>query len=148
MVDPWEALSVFAMSTVKFAVSPVMAYGLGFGFLDTLLITSSGGCLGVFVFYRSSGWFMRRSRARRDRALARGEPAKRNFNRTNRMIVRVKRGQGMLGLVLLTPAVISIPIGTVIAAKYFGNDRRTLPLLFFSVVVWSLALSALFRFLG
>jgi hypothetical protein len=146
MAEPMEALSVFAMSTVKFAISPMMAYGFGFGFLETFLITSSGGCLGVLFFYRSSDWLMRRSRSRRDKAVARGRAPARNFTRANRIIVKVKRRQGMRGLALLTPVIISIPIGTVIAAKYFHDDRRTLPMLMISVLMWAMVLSSVVRY--
>lgn len=143
MAGIMEALSVFAMSTVKFAVSPMMAYGFGFGFLETLLITASGGCTGVLIFYRSSSWFMGRARQRRQRNVALGKAPRRAFTRTNRIIVRVKRRQGLGGLALLTPVLISIPIGSVIAAKYFHQDRRTLPTLLGSVLLWSLLLSSL-----
>jgi hypothetical protein len=37
---------------------------------------------------------------------------------------------------------ISIPIGSIIAAKYFRHDRRTLPVLLSSVLIWSVVLSS------
>ena len=67
---------------------------------------------------------------------------RRVFTRTNRFIVRVKRGHGMHGLAMITPPLISIPIGSILAAKYFHHDRRTLPTLLSSVVIWSVVLTA------
>lgn len=138
-------LSVVAMSMVKFAVAPLLSLQLGYSIPSTVVMTSVGGCLGVFVFFKSSGWFMERSeRSRRLKALRRdqeGRPPARVFNRRNRTIVRVKRSQGLPGLALITPAIISIPIGTIIAAKYFRHHPRALPWLFGSVVLWSLLLS-------
>ena len=141
-----EALSVFALSMVKFAVSALWSYDRGFGFVETVVITSAGGCLGVMVFYRSSRWLMQRARDRQERKLAKGGKRSRAFTRTNRLIVRVKRGQGMPGVALLTPVLLSIPIGAIISAKYFRDDRRTLPALLSSVLVWSVVLSSLWRF--
>lgn len=138
-------LSVVAMSMVKFAVAPLLALQLGYSIPATVLMTTVGGCSGVFIFFKASGWFMERSeRRRRLRALRReqeGRPAARVFNRRNRTIVRVKRSQGLPGLALITPAIISIPIGTIIAAKYFRHHPRALPSLFGSVLLWSLLLS-------
>jgi hypothetical protein len=143
-----EIVSIFAMSTVKFFFSPLMSHELGYSVWETVLITSVGGCTSVLFFYRASGWLMRRARLRRlHREIAamhgQGRPARKVFTRTNRFIVRVKIGQGLGGLVVMTPVLISLPIGSILAAKYFHNDRRTLPMLLSSVVIWSVVLSSL-----
>lgn len=141
-----EVLSVFAMSMVKFAFAQLMATGLGFGFLPTWLISSLGGCTGVLVFFYGSGWFMERAAQRKQRRAAAGKAPKRAFTRANRTIVRVKGSQGLSGLAFLTPVIISIPIGSVLAAKYFRHDRRTLPVLLAAVVTWGLLLSAFWHY--
>lgn len=141
-----KALSVFALSMLKYPFSQVTATGLGFGFLSTFLITTLGGCTGVIVFYRASGWLMDRARDRKLKRLAAGHAPKRSFTRTNRTIVRVKRSQGLSGLAFLTPILISVPIGSVLAAKYFRNDRRTLPILLVSVVAWGIVLTSFWQF--
>ncbi|MBL7962329.1 MAG: hypothetical protein JNM31_00665 [Flavobacteriales bacterium] len=151
MIDPLEILAIIGTSMVKFAVSPLVSYGLGYSFLETLIVTSIGGCLGVLVFHRSASWFMQRARLRRlhqQIAMEHGAlPRKhRTFTRSRRFIVRIKTNQGLQGLALLTPVVLSIPLGSIIAAKYFPNDRRTLPVLLSSVVIWSAVLSSVWTF--
>jgi hypothetical protein len=141
-----KALSVFALSMIKFPFSQVTATGLGFGFLPTFLITTAGGCTGVIIFYHASGWLLDRARRRRIRRMAEGHAPKRSFSRTNRTIVRVKRSQGLSGLAFLTPILISVPIGSVLAAKYFRNDKRTLPVLLISVVAWGIVLTSFWQF--
>ena len=146
MSDPLEVITIVAASMVKFAISPLVSYGLGYTFLQTLLFTSLGGCLGVVVFYRISAWLMKRARLRRlHRAIAREHGVtvspRRVFTNFNRFVVRVKRGHGLQGLAALTPILLSIPIGTIIAAKYFRHDRRTLPTLLSSVLIWAVVLS-------
>ena len=148
MSDPLEIITIIAASMVKFAISPLVSYGLGYTFLQTLLITSVGGCVGVLVFYRMSAWLIKRARLQRlHNAIAtqHGVNSRRRkvFTRTNRFIVRLKRYHGLQGLAALTPILISIPIGTVIAAKYFRHDRRTLPTLLSSVVIWAVVLSSI-----
>ena len=59
------------------------------------------------------------------------------------MIVRVKRNQGLNGLAAITPVLISIPLGTILAARYFRHDKRALPVLFSSVLIWDVILSSI-----
>ena len=61
---------------------------------------------------------------------------KKKFSRKNKLIVRVKSRWGLIGLALITPTIISIPVGTLLAARYFGNNWRTLPYMLLSVVGW------------
>ncbi|MCW5900351.1 MAG: hypothetical protein KIT10_13880 [Flavobacteriales bacterium] len=140
-----EIFSILVTSMVKFAFSPLLAYQLGYGFLDTLMITALGGCCGVLLFYGASGWLMERARRKRVARELAGAARKRSFTRTNRMIVRVKR-RGLGGLAAITPAILSIPIGSIIAAKYYRDDRRTLPMLLVSVLAWAILLSGFWTF--
>lgn len=142
-----DAVAVVLLSMVKFAVSPLLSYHRGFGFWETIIITSAGGILGVLVFYRTSGWIMERARIRRLRRALRLEAEgrtsrRRTFTRTNRLIVWIKRGHGLGGLAVITPVIISIPLGAILAAKYFSNDRRTVPSLISSVLIWAVLLSS------
>ncbi|MGV9012470.1 MAG: hypothetical protein ACOH13_07745 [Flavobacteriales bacterium] len=127
-----------------------MSYRLGNTYLETVLLTATGGCLGTLVFYfggsRVLEWLRLRHVSKRAQAIALGKAPKRVFTRTNRLIVRIKRGYGVKGLALLSPPILSIPITSILAAKYFRHDRRTLPLLLSSVVVWSFVLSLAWKF--
>jgi len=143
-----KLLGVFALSMVKYPFSQPAAVALGLGFVPAYLVTAAGGCCGVLVFYGTSGWLMERARLARLRRLAEGRAPKRSFNRTNRTIVRVKRGQGLSGLAFFTPILISIPIGCILAAKYFRYDRRTLPVLLTSVLLWGLVLTGFWQLMA
>ncbi len=136
-----EVILIFLTSMVKFTLSPLLSLSLGYGLWQTMLITSIGGCAGVVVFYLTSGGIMEWLEGRaRESEIQRGHRRK-CFTRTNKTIVKVKRNQGLNGLAAITPIIISIPIGTIIAAKYFRNDRRTLPVLLSSVLIWDVILS-------
>ncbi|MCB0763425.1 MAG: hypothetical protein R2815_13335 [Flavobacteriales bacterium] len=145
-----DIIPVVLTSMVKFLFSGLVSYRLGNSFLETVLLTSAGGCAGTLIFYFTSArvleWFRLRHLRRMAERKAQGLPAKRIFTRTNRLIVRVKRGYGLQGLAVIGPAILSIPIGSVIAAKYFRHDRRTLPALLSSVLIWSVVLSFAWSF--
>ncbi|MBS1547155.1 MAG: hypothetical protein JST38_13545 [Bacteroidetes bacterium] len=145
-----HAIGVMTAAVLKFFFSPIASYRFGNGFWETVLLVGLGGCIGALAFYLGSApvleWFRLRRLRNRARALARGQRPKRIFTRSNRLIVRMKRGYGMQGLVFLLPPLLSIPITAVLAAKYFRTDRRTLPFLLIAVVAWSVVLSAAWKF--
>ncbi|MBK8341737.1 MAG: hypothetical protein IPK99_17970 [Flavobacteriales bacterium] len=149
-MDLLEGLSVIGMGVLKFFFAALLSYQLGFGYLETVLLVALGGIAGMVVFYltgtRVLEWFRLRYLRRVARAQELGQRPKRIFTRTNRWIVRVKHGYGLVGLAGIAPPILSVPITALLAAKYFRHDRRTLPFLIASVVLWSFLLSAGWRF--
>lgn len=150
MKEVLSALTVLFMSAMKFMFAAPVSYHLGYGFLTTLLLLMIGGGVGMVLFYlagtRVVEWFRLRRLRKEAKRARNGQPPRRIFTRTNRMIVRIKRDYGMPGLALMPP-VLSIPITAVIAAKYFRHDHRTLPVLLAAVVVWSVVLSSAWSFM-
>lgn len=149
MQDLLQILTVISVGALKMMVAAGFGAGFGFTFFKTFLFTSIGGCLGVLVFYRLSDWLIERSRLqwvrKRTEALLTGEGAlKPMFTKRNRWIIRVKHLSGYLGVAALTPLVLTIPLGSILAARFFHHDRRTVPALLLSVVLQALGVSAVF----
>lgn len=140
-----KVLSVLLISATKFLWAPGTALLSGFSFFQTVLLTSIGGMLGISFFYffgaiaidRLERW---RGKMRRNRP----GKQKRIFTRRNRRIIRIKHAFGLIGLVVVTPCILSIPIGCVVAAKFYRHNRATYPLLLVSTVAWSLLLTGIF----
>ena len=149
-MDALHVITVMTAGVLKFFYTPILSYQLGNSYWETVLLTAGGGCLGTIGFYfagtRALEWFRLRRLRKRNHAIANGKSPKRVFTRTNRIIVRVKRGYGLKGLAIFSPPILSIPIMSILAAKYFRHDRRTLPFLLSSVVIWSFVLSAVWKF--
>ena len=149
-MEPWQAIPVVLTSMVKFFFSGLVSYQMGNTFLETLILTGGGGVVGTLIFYYSGvqvlEWFRKRHIRRVADRTAKGIPQKKIFTRTNRFIVRIKRGYGLQGLAVVGPAILSIPIGSILAAKYFRHDRRTLPVMLSSVLIWSVVLSFAWSF--
>lgn len=139
-------LTVIVTAMVKFLFTGLVSYGLGFTFMETFIYMAIGSSLGMAIFYlagrRVLEWFRQRFIRRSLERKAKGLPPKRVFTRTNRMIVKLKGSYGLFGLAVLAPPTLSVPITAVVAAKYFRHDRRTLPTLLISVIIWSVVLSA------
>jgi uncharacterized membrane protein len=139
-----RAISIFFLSATKLLWAPGTAAAAGLSFQETILITSAGGVTGILFFYyfghmvfvAIDNW-----RAKRRKTIV----EKKVFTRKNRMVINVKSKFGIIGLTVLTPCILSIPIGCVIAAKFYFNNRLTLPLLLIFTIMWSFILS-LFSF--
>ncbi len=142
-------VTVLVMSVLKFFLSAPISYGFDHTYMQTVLLTASGGCAGAFGFFvmgkRLMEWFRLRYVRKRAERQKKGLPLKRIFTRANRWIVRVKANYGLIGIVVMPP-ILSIPITSVLAAKYFKHDRRTLPFLLSAVLLWSVVLSTAWAF--
>lgn len=138
-----QILLVVILSATKFVTAPITSLNIGFGYLDTLLITTIGGLLGVlFFFYLSAG--IMKLIARFTSHSSKGKPTKKrkNFTWKNKLIVRIKRDYGLIGLAAITPTLLSIPLGTFLAARFFADQRKVLIYLCASVLVWSVIVSS------
>lgn len=131
-------------SAVKFLIAPGSIYIFGgYSFWETIIISVSGGWLGILSFY-FFGKFIYRFYDWLKYRINFGTGKKRKMTKTNRLIVAVKNHRlGLVGLALITPSIISIPVGCMLAAKFFNHDKRTIPLLLLSVVLWGFILTSL-----
>jgi hypothetical protein len=158
-----KLLIVFALSSVKFLLAPPLSFGLGLNFLQTLASTSAGGIMGVFVFFYLSRWALRLydSYASRyvhefihrmavkinlehlaHRFFPLSKKKKKIFTFSNKLYVRIRRKYGFIGIIILTPILLSIPIGTFLLARFYPRRSHLVLYLSGSVVMWSLIMSS------
>jgi uncharacterized membrane protein len=147
MESLWEIIAVFLLSTVKFVFGAVpMALSMGFPFFEAVTITSLGGFTGVTFFVLMSDKLMMYLKKRNAFRHHQNQSAKKIFTRRNKTIVKVKHRYGLPGIALLTPLLLSIPIGCFIAVRYFKNKHQILIYMFCSILFWSVFISS-FKFL-
>jgi hypothetical protein len=158
-----KLLIVFALSSVKFLLAPPLSFGMGLNFIQTLASTSAGGIMGVLLFFYLSRSIIRlydtycrkyihiviHSLAGRFNALHLAEKyfpvirrKKKVFTFTNRLFVRIRNKYGFIGIIVLTPILFSIPIGTFLAARFYPRKQYVVLYLSASVVLWSLLMSS------
>jgi hypothetical protein len=54
------------------------------------------------------------------------------------MMVRIKNKYGLVGIALLSPLIISLPIGVFLAMRYFKNKKKVFIYMLVGVTIWSL----------
>lgn len=138
----FEILGVFLLSTIKFGLAGVpTAVFAKFSFFKAITVTSCGGFMGTIVFTYLSGWLIRQSKKIREKYF--GEANKKSakqFTRTNKIIVTVKRKFGLTGISIITPLVLSIPLGCFIAVRYFSDKKKIITYMFVSIFIQSIVL--------
>ncbi len=131
----WGSLfTVFGMSTFKFMFAPLTGKGLSLPFWETFLACWIGGTFSAAIFFYSSELVIKLTKERREKkvneALANGvaPPMVKRFTKMNRFIIRMKRSMGIYGICFWAPFFLSVPIGSVVVAKFYGNENRAFPL--------------------
>lgn len=103
----------------------------GIPFIHTYLTTAIGGTFGAAVFYFTAELFMvinnRKLAKKREEAKANGVELKekKRFTRLNKFIVRIKSRLGIVGISFWAPFFLSVPIGSIVAAKFYGKKKIT-----------------------
>ena len=139
-----KLLGLFALNAVKFFIGVPATIFAHYSFLETILISSSGGLAGFFAFY----YFGELIKIIIFRFFPpREKPDKKKFTRKNRFIIAVKGKYGLIGLAILTPCLFSIPLGSLLAARFFDEDKRTIPYMSASILIWSLILTTFYYFI-
>ena len=150
-----KVIQVIALSSIKFFAAPFLAMKHDFNFIQIFLTVTIGGLIGVVFFYVLSEWLVYSidkyskllSAFIRKRILRKTEEAevskRKIFTKKNRLIVKVIRRYGMFGLVVLTPVLFTIPLGTFLIIRYFSHKENVVLYLSFSVIIWALILTTL-----
>lgn len=146
MAEIFTITYLILLSTVKFIFVPFLSINFyHYNFFTSVIINTSGGIIGSTFFFKTSFYFVQRSMKKHQAKIDAGKAKpKKIFTKMNRFIVVVKNTMGMYGLALITPALISLPIGSAIAAKYYHlKPKKILGLIYVSSALWSMALSGI-----
>ena len=138
-MDFWyEIISVFLMSGIKFFAAPLLAKTFGFTYLETILVTTLGGVLGVFLFFnlgsRIVNFFPNYFKPLNTK--------RKIFTKKNKFYVKLIRNYGLFGIAIFSPILISIPVGSFLAARFFEDQKtKALAILCAAVLIWSVSIS-------
>lgn len=126
-------------ATVKFAlVYPTTVLAFHFTFFEALLFGLTSGMAGVYFFVYAGDFFMKQAAKLFPK---REKKTKRKvFTKRNRQIIYVKNRYGLIGISLISPVLISIPIGCLIAVRFFHNKKQILWHMAAAVLFWTIVM--------
>jgi len=154
MVAVLKIIQVFLLASVKYVITFPFALLIGLNFLQTLIAVTLGGIAGFFFFYYVSGHaikrlhhiriFLRkhlplsvRLKFRQLMTWRKKMTGERVFSKRNRFIAWFRAKFGLLGIVVLSPVILSIPIGAFLLNKYYSKHKMAKPYMVLSIVSWT-----------
>ena len=137
-------------SSVKFAMTfPLAVLQFNFSFAETILWTNLGGVMGIYFFAYLSDklivWWGKKFGQKRKPVDTSGH-SKKIFTKKNRRIITIKQRYGLIGIALITPLLLSIPVGTFLMVRYYYNSRFKFVALIASNILWSVIYSVFYIF--
>ena len=136
----WDnMLWLFGASTIKFMFAPLGGPALELSFMETYIACTMGAAFSSSIFFFSAEFFMLRTKRKRTRKyeaqLRKGIPVKRkkNFTRLNKFVISIKHSLGIYGTCFWAPLFLSIPVGSIVSAKFYGRDYRAFPLILIGI---------------
>ena len=138
VMELWELTGWMLAAVLKFVVTPSLMIARGWNWWQTVAVSSLGAGTGVWIFFRFGKWLF----AAWSRLTERKGKVKQVFTPGRRRIVRMRRRFGVWGL-LVVSGLISVPISSLLAAKYYQGDSRMPWMLMLAFVAWAVILTAL-----
>ena len=131
---------IFLLSGFKFLAASIALMPLRLGFIPSVLLMTAGGMLGTITFT-----FARMAL----KVFMPTKPLKykRKFTRFNKMIVFFKVKFGVFGIALLTPILLQVPVGTLIALHIESNKYKVWANILLSYFLWALVTFGIYYFI-
>ncbi|MAO32027.1 MAG: hypothetical protein CL824_00840 [Crocinitomicaceae bacterium] len=123
----WLAVfSIGLLATFKFMFAPFTGPALELSFIETYLICVIGGTVSSFFFFYFSRYLMIKLKSYRGKKLK----TKKVFTKTNKFVVWIKLKFGIIGICFWAPFFFSVPLGSIIVAKFYGKKKAAFFLIF------------------
>ena len=127
--------------------SAIPGPALGLNYVETVISIFVGAVISAAFFFFSAEYFMQRAQKKRiklmQEAHKNGETIaqKRVFSRMNKGVVRLKLRFGKIGICFWAPFLLSVPLGSIIVAKFYGKYSFTFLYVILGMLINSLLTS-------
>ncbi len=139
-----KVVIVILWSAFKYVFGFITSLLSGFGFVETLIYNVVGGMLGVIIYLYLWDFILILKR--------KYFPAKPitgiKINKTRRLLVKIIKRYELIGVVILTPIILTVPLGTIIAVSLEHNKWKIKRMMFFSFVGWTIFMYAVYATFG
>ncbi|MEI6677717.1 MAG: hypothetical protein WCL21_03860 [Mariniphaga sp.] len=151
-----KVISVFLVASVKYFWATPYSFSLKLNELETFFFIETGGILGFLFYYYFFGFLFKELkllwpmvyhftpvifkvrfelwRKERKSKLINA----RKFTRRNKIIVILRQRFGIWGLAILSPVILSIPVGALLGNKYFKHNHHFMSYMILSIIIWGI----------
>lgn len=137
-MDWIETLLFAILATLKFAVAvPFFILEEKLSFWEAITFGICSGAFGIILFmYLSSRLLNALTWARKKLGIKRKQKRK-IFTRRTRWFVYIKSRYGLPGIAVLSPILLSFPVGCFLAVRFYKNKRKIFIYMLGGVILWS-----------
>lgn len=154
LVVLFKMLQVIVLASFKYALTFPYALLIGLNLQQTLVSVTFGGVAGSIFFYYFTAYAIRqfhhvyafvwdhspgsvRLRYRELIAWRKRVTGERVFSRRSRFLVTFRKKYGLMGIVIASPLVLSLPLGAYLLNKYYPKNRMALSYMLLSIISWA-----------
>jgi hypothetical protein len=143
MID-WTLFPLLILCATFFKMGmPAIVVYFRFDFFYSFIYSVGSGFVGSVVYTYLSYYIIQWWNKIRNRYFNKPEKL---FTKRNRFIIKIKNKFGLTGIALLSPVLLSIPLGAFLGEKFFKDKRKVILYLNFFILFWFLVLYILMKF--
>jgi hypothetical protein len=137
-----EFFAVFIASALKPGIAgiPSAVLVFGFNFFETFIICSLGGITGSFIFSYLIDAVLKLFNSLLLKFFPERNKNKKKFTKVNRFIIATKKKFGIIGVSIISPLFLSIPLGVFLCLKFFGDRKKIFLWMSIFVMFWTTVL--------
>ncbi len=137
-----KILTVFISSALKPVVGIPAAVELGFGFWEAFIVCSLAGIFGTITF----SFLIEGILKMYQKFVQRNFPNRKNrkFSWGNRLIIKIKKTFGLVGIAFIAPPLLSVPLGVFLCIRFFNDRPKVITWMSISVTFWAAVLYFLY----
>ena len=128
-----EIFTIFFLSTVKFGFGLISAVYFEVEKPHAFIANILGGALGVYL-YTFFGSIIKKTYL----SIRYKKTTPKKFSKWNRAMIHFRKRFGMLGIALLSPVLLSIPVGVILAIQITNSKLKIFLFMFSGCLFWSL----------
>lgn len=139
----FEVFLILVGSAFKYSFATLFAADSSLGTIPAFLANFLGGVWGVFVFVyleeKIQKWYINRQKRK---------GTYRVFSRRNRFIIKLRKRFGLKGLAVLTPILLTIPLGVAISLSLTHNKKMIVRYILLSCFFWTTVILLPYKLIG
>ncbi len=130
------AFLAFLLSGVKYVFGAIMCLGISFShekdlnYIIGYLVCNAGAFAGIVFYTYGESWL--NEHVFKKYLFKNGH----KFNKRNRGLVRLKHSGGLPLVAFLTPVVLTLPVGCILATTFIHNRKKIVVYMTISSLIW------------
>ncbi len=125
----------------------IMALGFivyyDYNFIESFVLAVTGGMLGIWFFSYFNDVFKKIWQ----HFFPKKDTGKIVINTKKRLIVKIRQSYGLAGIAFLTPVILTVPVGAIIATTLYKNKIKVYSYMLAAFIFWSLLFCGLYHLL-